>query len=41
MSMKVYQFTEQPYFPGWEKHSGSLRVNFLNRNCDPRIAAES
>src|SRR6204780_349096 len=38
--MRVYQFTEQPYFPGWDKHSGSLRVNFLNRNCDPRIAAD-
>ena len=38
--MRVYQFTEQPYFPGWDKHSGSLRVNFLNRNCDPHIAAD-
>src|ERR1700735_1951596 len=38
--MRVYQFTEQPYYPGWDKHSGSLRVNFLNRNCDPLIAAD-
>ena len=38
--MRVYQFTEQPYYPGWDKHSGSLRVNFLNRNCDPHIAAD-
>ena len=38
--MKVYQFTEQPYYPAWTEHSGSLRVNLLNRKCDPRIAAD-
>ena len=38
--MKVYQFTEQPYYPAWNKHSGSLRVNLLNRKCDPHIAAD-
>ena len=38
--MRVYQFTEQPYYPGWDKHAGSLRVNFLNRNCDPHIASD-
>ena len=25
--MQVYQFTEQPYYPAWNEHSGSLRVN--------------
>jgi alkanesulfonate monooxygenase SsuD/methylene tetrahydromethanopterin reductase-like flavin-dependent oxidoreductase (luciferase family) len=38
--MKVYQFTEQPYYPVWNDHSGSLRVNLLNRKCDPKIAAD-
>ena len=38
--MKVYQFTEQPYYPAWNDHSGSLRVNLLNRKCDPNIAAD-
>jgi alkanesulfonate monooxygenase SsuD/methylene tetrahydromethanopterin reductase-like flavin-dependent oxidoreductase (luciferase family) len=38
--MKVYQFTEQPYYPAWNDHSGSLRVNLLNRKCDPKIAAD-
>jgi alkanesulfonate monooxygenase SsuD/methylene tetrahydromethanopterin reductase-like flavin-dependent oxidoreductase (luciferase family) len=38
--MRVYQFTEQPYYPTWNDHSGSLRVNLLNRKCDPRIAAD-
>jgi len=38
--MRVYQFTEQPYYPAWNDHAGSLRVNLLNRKCDPRIAAD-
>ena len=38
--MKVYHFTEQPYFPAWNDHSGSLRVNLPNSKCDPRIAAD-
>jgi alkanesulfonate monooxygenase SsuD/methylene tetrahydromethanopterin reductase-like flavin-dependent oxidoreductase (luciferase family) len=38
--MRVYHFTEQPYFPAWREHSGSLRVNLPNSKCDPRIAAE-
>src|SRR6204780_4603535 len=37
--MKVYQFTEQPYYPAWQDHSGSLRANLLNPKCDPHIAA--
>jgi len=38
--MRVYHFTEQPYFPAWREHSGSLRVNLPNSKCDPKIAAE-
>jgi alkanesulfonate monooxygenase SsuD/methylene tetrahydromethanopterin reductase-like flavin-dependent oxidoreductase (luciferase family) len=38
--MRVYQFTEQPYFPAWNEHSGTLRVTFPNRKCDPHIAAD-
>jgi alkanesulfonate monooxygenase SsuD/methylene tetrahydromethanopterin reductase-like flavin-dependent oxidoreductase (luciferase family) len=38
--VKVYHFTEQPYFPAWNDHSGSLRVNLPNSKCDPRIAAD-
>ena len=25
--MRVYYFTEQPYYPAWTDHDGSLRVN--------------
>jgi alkanesulfonate monooxygenase SsuD/methylene tetrahydromethanopterin reductase-like flavin-dependent oxidoreductase (luciferase family) len=38
--MKVYQFTEQAYFPAWNDHEGSLRVNLPNRKIDPKIAAD-
>src|SRR3982074_3220224 len=40
MSMKVYQFTEQPYPDAWKDHDGSLRVNLPNRKCDPHVAAD-
>src|SRR5260370_208939 len=38
--MRVYQFSEQPYYPTWNDHSGSLRVILPNSKCDPRIAAD-
>src|SRR5437016_14028869 len=38
--MRVYQFTEQPYFPVWNDHNGSLRVNLPNRKLDPKIAGD-
>jgi alkanesulfonate monooxygenase SsuD/methylene tetrahydromethanopterin reductase-like flavin-dependent oxidoreductase (luciferase family) len=38
--MKIYQFSEQPYFPAWNEHQGSLRVNLPNSKCDPKIAAD-
>ncbi len=38
--MRVYQFSEQPYYPTWNDHSGSLRVILPNRKCDPHVAAD-
>lgn len=38
--MRVYQFSEQPYYPAWNDHDGSLRVNLPNNKCDPKIAAD-
>ncbi len=38
--MRVYQFTEQPYYPAWSQHEGSLRVNLPNAKQDPEIAAD-
>jgi alkanesulfonate monooxygenase SsuD/methylene tetrahydromethanopterin reductase-like flavin-dependent oxidoreductase (luciferase family) len=38
--MRVYQFTEQPYFPAWTDHAGSLRVNLPNGKQDPAVAAD-
>ena len=38
--MRVYQFTEQPYFPAWTDHDGSLRVNLPNARQDPAVAAD-
>jgi hypothetical protein len=37
--MQVYQFTEQPYYPVWNDHGGSLRVILPNRKLDPKLAA--
>jgi alkanesulfonate monooxygenase SsuD/methylene tetrahydromethanopterin reductase-like flavin-dependent oxidoreductase (luciferase family) len=39
-AMQVYYFTEQPYYPAWENHSGSLRVNLPNRVLDPKLAGD-
>ncbi len=38
--MRVYQFSEQPYYPVWNDHSGTLRVTLPNRKCDPKVAAD-
>jgi len=38
--MQVYQFTEQPYYPVWNDHNGSLRVNLPNRKIDPKVAGD-
>ncbi len=38
--MRVYHFTEQPYFPAWNDHEGSLRVNLPNRKLDPKLAGD-
>ena len=39
-AMRVYHFTEQPYYPTWNDHSGSLRINLPNQKCDPQVAAD-
>ena len=38
--MQVYYFTEQPYYPAWNNHSGSLRVNLPNKVVDPTTAGD-
>ena len=38
--MEVYQFTEQPYYPAWNDHKGSLRINLPNSLMDPNIAGD-
>ncbi len=38
--MQVYYFTEQPYYPAWNSHSGSLRVNLPNSVADPKTAGD-
>lgn len=38
--MQVYYFTEQPYFPAWNNHQGSLRVNLPNSVVDPKTAGD-
>jgi len=38
--MRVYQFSEQPYFPAWDEHANTLRVTYPNRKCDPYVAAD-
>jgi len=38
--MRVYHFTEQPYYPAWDNHKGSLRINLPSSVCDPKIAGD-
>jgi len=38
--MQVYYFTEQAYYPVWNDHNGSLRVNLPNRKLDPKLAGD-
>jgi alkanesulfonate monooxygenase SsuD/methylene tetrahydromethanopterin reductase-like flavin-dependent oxidoreductase (luciferase family) len=38
--MRVYQFSEQAYFPAWNDHGGSLRINLPNQKLDPKVAAD-
>ena len=38
--MQVYYFTEQPYYPTWNNHTGSLRVNLPNKVVDPKTAGD-
>jgi alkanesulfonate monooxygenase SsuD/methylene tetrahydromethanopterin reductase-like flavin-dependent oxidoreductase (luciferase family) len=36
----VYHFTEQAYYPAWEHHKGSLRINLPNSLLDPKVAGD-
>jgi alkanesulfonate monooxygenase SsuD/methylene tetrahydromethanopterin reductase-like flavin-dependent oxidoreductase (luciferase family) len=36
----VYHFTEQAYYPAWEHHNGSLRINLPNSLLDPKVAGD-
>jgi alkanesulfonate monooxygenase SsuD/methylene tetrahydromethanopterin reductase-like flavin-dependent oxidoreductase (luciferase family) len=38
--MRVYCFTEQAYYPAWDQHEGSLRVNLPNSKIDPKTAGD-
>ena len=38
--MRVYQFSEQAYYPAWNDHSGSLRINLPNTKLDPKLAGQ-
>ena len=38
--MRVYHFTEQPYYPAWDQHQGSLRVNLPSAKLDPNVAGD-
>jgi alkanesulfonate monooxygenase SsuD/methylene tetrahydromethanopterin reductase-like flavin-dependent oxidoreductase (luciferase family) len=38
--MEVYHFTEQAYYPAWNDHKGSLRINLPNSALDPNVAGD-
>jgi alkanesulfonate monooxygenase SsuD/methylene tetrahydromethanopterin reductase-like flavin-dependent oxidoreductase (luciferase family) len=38
--MEVYHFTEQAYYPAWDHHKGSLRINLPNSMLDPKVAGD-
>ena len=38
--MKVWHFSEMPYFPAWENGGQSLRVDIPNRLFDPVIGSD-
>ena len=38
--MRVYQFTEQPYFPAWPDHPDSIRISLPGKAVDPKIAGD-
>src|SRR5579885_806098 len=37
--MRVWQFSEQPYYPAWDERHESLRNSLPNRELDPAVAA--
>jgi alkanesulfonate monooxygenase SsuD/methylene tetrahydromethanopterin reductase-like flavin-dependent oxidoreductase (luciferase family) len=38
--MKVWQFTEQPYYPAWEATKEQLKNTLPNKHLDPYVAAD-
>ena len=38
--MRVYQFTEQAYYPAWNVETDSLRGNFPNKHYDPEKGSQ-
>ena len=38
--MKVWQFTEQPYYPVWDETPGPLKNTLPNKHVDPTVAAD-
>jgi alkanesulfonate monooxygenase SsuD/methylene tetrahydromethanopterin reductase-like flavin-dependent oxidoreductase (luciferase family) len=38
--MRVYHFTEQPYFPAWPDHPDSIRISLPGGVVDPKIAGD-
>jgi alkanesulfonate monooxygenase SsuD/methylene tetrahydromethanopterin reductase-like flavin-dependent oxidoreductase (luciferase family) len=38
--MRVYHFTEQPYFPAWPDHKDSIRISLPGDALDPNIAGD-
>ena len=38
--MRVYHFTEQPYFPAWPKNPQSIRISITGDQLDPKTAGD-
>ena len=38
--MKVWQFTEQPYYPVWDQTQAQLKNTLPNKHVDPNVAAD-
>jgi len=38
--MRVYHFTEQPYFPAWPDNPDSIRISITGNQHDPKVASD-
>jgi alkanesulfonate monooxygenase SsuD/methylene tetrahydromethanopterin reductase-like flavin-dependent oxidoreductase (luciferase family) len=38
--MRVYHFTEQPYFPAWPENPDSIRISITGDQHDPKVASD-